>query len=70
MNEVKPRRHTFVTECLTAGHKVLSVWPSPGEDVDKFKESVLKISNDPRVEKIERVEDKHDGNLYVFTLKS
>lgn len=68
MSENKPRRHPFVTECLLAGSKVLSVWPSDGEDIEKFKASILKISNDPRVQKVEQVPEQHDGNLYIFIL--
>ena len=64
MNEVKPRKHPFVTECLKAGKDKLTVWPSSGEDIEKFKASVLKITKDPRVIKVDQNDDK-----YIFTLK-
>jgi len=65
----QPRKHRWVTEAITAGDIVLSVWPSP-DDVktpakrSRFLETFAKVGNDPRVVKVER--HLHDVNGVVF----
>lgn len=49
----KQRRHRWVTEAISNGDDVLSVWPSPdeikpGKKQERFLETIAKVGNDPR----------------------
>lgn len=65
----KPRKHKWVSEAISAGDAVLSVWPSP-DDIKtpvkrkRFLETIAKVGNDPRVVRVERA--PHDVYSVVF----
>jgi len=71
----KPRKHPWVTKTVKAKIDVLSVWPSE-EDFstpskqEKFLETIVKIGNDPRVVKIEKVPHETHGCVFLFKLNN
>lgn len=78
MNKVelpdKPRKHRWVTEALSAGDLILSVWPSPDDISDQIKqkrflETIAKVGNDPRVTNVERHSHALYSVVYIFHLK-
>lgn len=65
----KPRKHKWVTEALSEGKNKLSVWPSPSDlktdsSRDRFMQTIAKVGNDPRVQKVEK--HMHDVHSVVF----
>lgn len=69
----KPRKHRFVSQCLAEGHTILRVWPSEDElssetKLNKYQESVLKISADPRV--VDTSPDPTNDKGFVFTIRA
>lgn len=71
MDEIKQRKHKYVTQCLSAGHTTLQVWPSDDEQssetkMSNYRQSIKKIASDPRVVDINRHPHHEDG--FVFTI--
>ncbi len=69
----KAKKHKWVTEAISAGDKVLSVWPSPDEvaskaKLDKFYETIEKVGNDPRVVNVRRIDHKEKVVVFLFDI--
>lgn len=69
----KPKKHRWVTEAISAGDRILSVWPSKDDlsskaKLDKFYETIEKIGNDPRVVDVRRVDHKEKSVVFFFDI--
>lgn len=69
----RPRKHRWVTEAISQGELILSVWPSPDEITNKakqkrFLETVAKVGNDPRVTNVRKVPHDDYTVVYLFDL--
>lgn len=67
------KKHKWVTEAISTGDKVLSVWPSKDDvsskaKLDKFYETIEKIGNDPRVVNVRRLDHKEKVVIYLFDI--
>ena len=71
----KPRKHVWVTEAINKGDLALSVWPSPddiktGAKQQRFLETIAKVGNDPRVDRVEKHLHELHSVVFIFYLKS
>ncbi len=67
------KKHRWVTEAITAGDKVLSVWPSKEDlsstiKLNKFFETVEVVGNDPRVVNVRRIDHPELVVVFLFDI--
>lgn len=69
----KAKKHRWVTEAIAAKDRVLSVWPSPEEiaskdKLAKFFETIERISDDPRVVNIRKIDHNEKSVVFLFDI--